>query len=252
MIRFFRNIREKLLFTNKGGAYFLYAAGEIILVVAGILIALQIDNWNEDRIERKEEVSILKGLKKEYENNIISFDSMYDIHNIKHQQLKIIVNADLDTWYLEDFDAVFYPVFSNPTYDPGLSLLSSIIASGKIELIQNEDLRKKLLQLTGVIGDYREDEFLIRDIVLNQLLPYYNKYGIHDFEIIQGDRLRSEEEKQLHLQRYRKIYKSLEFRNILNTIYGLEHYGPIQESKILKQQLANTLTMINAELKKKE
>jgi len=49
MIKFFRKIRQNLLIENKTGKYFKYAIGEIILVVIGILIALQINNWNENR-----------------------------------------------------------------------------------------------------------------------------------------------------------------------------------------------------------
>ena len=49
MIRLFRKIRHKLLSEQSYGMYLLYASGEIILVVIGILFALQIDNWNDDR-----------------------------------------------------------------------------------------------------------------------------------------------------------------------------------------------------------
>ncbi|MFT6046016.1 MAG: hypothetical protein ACI9WC_001721, partial [Arenicella sp.] len=49
MIRFFRKIRQNLIKENKVGKYLLYAIGEIVLVVIGILIALQINTWNEDR-----------------------------------------------------------------------------------------------------------------------------------------------------------------------------------------------------------
>jgi len=49
MIKFFRKIRQNLLEDNKTGKYFKYAIGEIVLVVIGILIALQINNWNENR-----------------------------------------------------------------------------------------------------------------------------------------------------------------------------------------------------------
>ena len=57
MIKFFRHIRKSLLEENKMGKYFKYAIGEIILVVIGILIALQINNWNEgikDRIKNSD------------------------------------------------------------------------------------------------------------------------------------------------------------------------------------------------------
>lgn len=61
MIKFFRKIRQKLLSENKFSNYLLYAMGEIFLVVIGILIALQINNWNDDRKEQKElEVYLLK------------------------------------------------------------------------------------------------------------------------------------------------------------------------------------------------
>jgi hypothetical protein len=48
MVKFFRKIRQKLLSENKFSKYFIYAIGEIVLVVIGILIALQINNWNEE------------------------------------------------------------------------------------------------------------------------------------------------------------------------------------------------------------
>jgi hypothetical protein len=53
MIKFFRTIRKKLIEQNKVGSYFQYAIGEILLVVIGILIALQINNWNESVKEKK-------------------------------------------------------------------------------------------------------------------------------------------------------------------------------------------------------
>ncbi|MGB5203859.1 MAG: DUF6090 family protein, partial [Eudoraea sp.] len=59
MIKFFRRIRQSLLTENKIGQYLKYAIGEILLVVIGILIALQINNWNE---VKKTEVKIKNSL----------------------------------------------------------------------------------------------------------------------------------------------------------------------------------------------
>ena len=53
MIKFFRKIRQKLLSEDKFSKYLLYAIGEIILVVIGILIALQINNWNQNRLNKQ-------------------------------------------------------------------------------------------------------------------------------------------------------------------------------------------------------
>ena len=54
MLRFFRRIRQQLLSDNKFSKYLLYAVGEILLVVIGIFIALQIDTWNEDHKNARE------------------------------------------------------------------------------------------------------------------------------------------------------------------------------------------------------
>ena len=73
MIKFFRSIRQKLLTENKFSKYLLYAIGEIVLVVIGILIALSINNWNEKRIETARLNSVL---------NIVKADLIKDTLNI--------------------------------------------------------------------------------------------------------------------------------------------------------------------------
>ncbi|MEH6779908.1 DUF6090 family protein, partial [Maribacter arcticus] len=59
MIKFFRRIRQQLLTENKFSKYLLYAIGEIILVVIGILIALSINNWNENRKQKLNDIKFL-------------------------------------------------------------------------------------------------------------------------------------------------------------------------------------------------
>ncbi|MEJ2114363.1 MAG: DUF6090 family protein [Flavobacteriaceae bacterium] len=68
MIKFFRNIRKNLLSEGKTGKYLKYAIGEIMLVVLGILIALQVNNWNQDRIARREADIFLDRLKQDLLN----------------------------------------------------------------------------------------------------------------------------------------------------------------------------------------
>ena len=95
MIKFFRQIRQSLIMENKTSKYFKYAIGEIILVVIGILIALQINNWNEDRknntLERvfinnlitdlKSDVNHLNEVITFNEKKIIYFDSILAYSN---------------------------------------------------------------------------------------------------------------------------------------------------------------------------
>ena len=83
MIKFFRKIRQRLLTENKISKYLVYAIGEIILVVIGILIALQINNWNEQRNENKKiKIAI----------NSIYQDLVKD-STLIHQELPIVKNV---------------------------------------------------------------------------------------------------------------------------------------------------------------
>jgi hypothetical protein len=75
MIKFFRKIRQQLLTESKFSKYFLYAIGEIILVVFGILIALQINNWNEWKKDRVKEKEVLVSLAENFELNIEALES---------------------------------------------------------------------------------------------------------------------------------------------------------------------------------
>ncbi|EAQ41261.2 DUF6090 family protein [Polaribacter sp. MED152] len=74
MIKFFRKIRQNLLMENKTGKYFKYAIGEIILVVIGILIALGINNWNENRKNKESEKIILNNINKNLTIDSVQFD----------------------------------------------------------------------------------------------------------------------------------------------------------------------------------
>jgi len=81
MIKFFRKIRQNLLIENKTGKYLKYAIGEIILVVIGILIALQINNWNQNRLNRISSESFLNQVQEELELDVINYKR--DLDNIQ-------------------------------------------------------------------------------------------------------------------------------------------------------------------------
>jgi len=70
MIKFFRKIRQNLLSEGKTGKYFKYAIGEIVLVVIGILIALQINNWNTNKINQSESKKFNQRLLNEFVGNL--------------------------------------------------------------------------------------------------------------------------------------------------------------------------------------
>ena len=89
MLKFFRQIRYNLMSENKTGKYFKYAFGEIILVVIGILIALQINNWNENRKDRILEKEYLTRLKDDIKIDLNWLSSyILDRHDRKVKSLQ--------------------------------------------------------------------------------------------------------------------------------------------------------------------
>ena len=96
MIKFFRKIRFDLMEKNKTGKYFKYAIGEIVLVVIGILIALQINNWNENRILFKKEQHYLNEIKANLEVDITRIDEILNFNQIKDSLLDDTINPLMD------------------------------------------------------------------------------------------------------------------------------------------------------------
>ena len=100
MIKFFKKIRQNLLMENKTGKYFKYAIGEIILVVIGILIALQINNWNTNKANENEAYNQLLEVQKEILNNIVEFDRTGTYYFEKLREVRRVFS---DTLTLEDY-----------------------------------------------------------------------------------------------------------------------------------------------------
>ena len=92
MIKFFRKIRQKLLSENKFSKYFIYAIGEIILVVIGILIALQVNNWNEERKSNIETNKIREELNAEFYNNRIVLNERIKDLKIANSNVRIVLS----------------------------------------------------------------------------------------------------------------------------------------------------------------
>jgi len=97
MIKFFRKIRRNLLSEGKTGKYLKYAIGEIILVVIGILIALQINNWNENRITKNLTKSYLLNIKGDLKADTITFGAGIKRLKITLEKQKNLLNTDFSS-----------------------------------------------------------------------------------------------------------------------------------------------------------
>jgi hypothetical protein len=148
MIKFFRNISKTMMAEGKTSKYFKYAIGEIILVVIGILIALQINNWNESRKERVKEREILLALADNLENNIQTLESdMIFLHDHGESSKIILSTLNNKLPYSDSLDIHFHKarvskrelILSESGYEQ--------YKNAGFQIIQNVGLKNEILNL---------------------------------------------------------------------------------------------------------
>ncbi len=115
MAKIFRNVRRQLMSENKVMAYLRYAIGEIFLVVIGILIALQVNNWNEHRKQKKQETIYLQDLSIDLKKQIQLQNNYIDFENIIIQDCKDIVAHYEQNNGFKKMDSIF-PENKRPEY----------------------------------------------------------------------------------------------------------------------------------------
>lgn len=156
---------------NRPLRYMRYAIGEIALVVIGILIALQINNWNESRKERKQEIAILRQLQTEFKSNLEQLDQ-------KNSSKRQAINSSLQLFKYIDFrelrnkDSIDYHIARTIPYTTFDPIVNDLASSGALRIIKNDSLKQKLSFWTSEIADVREEELSWRDYRDNKYSPF--------------------------------------------------------------------------------
>ncbi|MEM9546559.1 MAG: DUF6090 family protein [Bacteroidota bacterium] len=174
MLYFLRHLRFKSLLKKfKPGNYLVYALGEIILVVIGILIALQINVWNGQKTDRKQELYILKRFLFDLVNDIDQLHSCIKETQIQLSNLDTIVSILNTKKDASRFFELQRSIHDTRTFKPNLGTYDESISSGKVELITNDSIRETLFNYYREITKYNADDAMnkIRDEII---LPYIN------------------------------------------------------------------------------
>ena len=171
MLKFFRKIRQNLFIEGKTGRYFKYALGEIVLVVIGILIALQINNWNEERKQANKEQIVLNQLLSDFEANLNQLDQKIRVREDMMMSAKFILTYidDKSIRNIDSLDKYLAKTMAYTTFDPIKVDLSS---SGDLVLISDQSLKKALNDWSSDIIDVREDEYNWKDYRNNEYIPF--------------------------------------------------------------------------------
>jgi len=191
MIKFFRKIRQNLLMENKtgkpawpAGRYLKYAIGEIVLVVIGILIALQINNSNEARKLRNQELHYLENLKTDLKLNIAELDEYIAIRNsriesankvLEHFEGKPLTN-------LNDFAFHTTNIYIWQKFSQHDNTFQELVNSGNLALISSDSIKNGLLNLQALYKKLKNEEAHFRYDA--EVLLYEPSYGVLDLNPI--------------------------------------------------------------------
>jgi hypothetical protein len=175
MIKLFRKIRQNLLNEGKTTKYFKYAIGEIVLVVIGILIALQINNWNENRKETIEEKAILESL---YENLILAKHQSETLiageENLKTSLIQILGISSNTNIEITITDSIFKDaVWDLQSDQPTFNTYSNLKNTNKLSLIKNKNINQKFTDLEfrlNKLNDILEDRLSVHQIRIDDIL----------------------------------------------------------------------------------
>ena len=148
MIKFFRRIRQKLLSENKFSKYLLYAIGEIVLVVIGILIALQINNWNENRKIELSGKGYLEEIYKELKAERSNIDEILNSLSIQHRGTEQVLSFfESENKAIKDtlqFTENFWSTTRLFIVDRDLNTFDKLKSSGQSVLLKNDSLSNLL------------------------------------------------------------------------------------------------------------
>ena len=175
MINFFRKIRKKLAVDNKPLKYMRYAIGEILLVVIGILIALQINAWNGERKDRKLEINYLENLKKELVFNIQLALEQNEFSDFQIKNGELILASLESNFRQNPMELVI--ALEHIGWNHEIIFISDVwgelYATGNIGIIKNNEIKSKLTDIYNVmslVNKFQENEWSAYNFGVRRLL----------------------------------------------------------------------------------
>lgn len=162
MIRLFRKIRRGLLAEGDVKKYSLYALSEIFLVVIGILVALGLNNWNQTRKDRQEEIKMLQGLGQQLDTDLTSLrDNISSTQERRNKVISLIqMLNEPEKVNIQDFALLQLDLTEDDYFVSQRAIFDEAVSSGKLNLIRNDSLRQNIFQYYNAISNERDNDRL--------------------------------------------------------------------------------------------
>jgi len=233
--------------TGKTSKYLKYAIGEIVLVMIGILLALQVNTWNTNRELKKEELQIMKSLHQEFNENLVRFNQTYSVHLNRRKAIETAIVTNYKKISLDNMITLFDNINNNQTYDPLQGIYNSIINSGKIELISNDSLKLKISRFQDLFSDYREEEQNTMRYAEQNIYPFLIDKLKMDFNILLKKKEVSERAKETFKQDLIELMTSDKYENVLTFLDAYMVHIFI-EGPILREEMVSIINVLESEI----
>jgi len=218
---------------KKTKKYLLKYTLEFFVIFLGISLSFMINSWNEAKKDEILEIKYLKSLKEEYISNLKGFDESYSYHKPRWDNMEKFYKFSNKNSFKE-MDSIVSILTINWSFNPNLGATNSLITSGYIELIKNDDIKKLVSRMPFLIEDYTEEEKRT-ELVCVELGYYLTEHYVYN--------PRNNEEKQQCID----LILSTPFRN---KIYDMQLWldSIIKEGPELREDFLTLITLIDKEL----
>ena len=175
MITLLRKIRKSMLASGANRKYIFYAFGEITLVVIGILIALQINNWNTEKIQSNEEREILEEIRNTLQIDLDKFKSWYANAQVIEQRIILLQELIESHEVVDTVEVLFGAVYGILTFKMNTASYEELKSRG-FNLVSEDHIRRLIIKIYDT--HYKAVEhtnFIENNVILEALRPYYLK-----------------------------------------------------------------------------
>ncbi len=151
-MKLFRNIRQNLIKERSFRRYLLYAIGEILLVMIGISLAFQVSNWDTKRIEKREEISSYKNIKRQINDDKNAISGIIDYNNLYYKQYKYAnqVIEQNDQSKIDTLGKIALKLYKYSDYNRSSNIYQNLINSGELKLLKNRDIIEQIQRLEEI------------------------------------------------------------------------------------------------------